>query len=145
MSHFQLSFSDKPLLAFIVLLPLGEWHQTLKLICVRSQNFDCPVTWFGYQLIAKPGNRTAKTATVLWPDSYVNIEPMLTQFYEAIWHHYYVGHNENRIFFLITKQMWQCIIGWHIETWTKQLPFCRQNFKMQFYQRRVMNFDPNFN
>ena len=36
-------------------------------IWVRSRNWDCLVTWFCYQLIAKPGN---KTATVSWPDPY---------------------------------------------------------------------------
>ena len=34
---------------------------------VRSRNCGCLVTWFCYQLIAKPGN---KTATVSWPDPY---------------------------------------------------------------------------
>ena len=37
-------------------------------IWVTSQNCDCHVTWFCYQLIAKPGN---KTATVSWPDPYI--------------------------------------------------------------------------
>ena len=37
-------------------------------IWVRSQNCGCLVTWFCYQLIAKPGN---KTATVPWPDPYI--------------------------------------------------------------------------
>ena len=32
---------------------------------VRSRNCGCLVTWFCYQLIAKPGN---KTAAVSWPD-----------------------------------------------------------------------------
>ena len=36
-------------------------------IWVRSQNIGCLFTWFCYQLIAKPGN---KTATVPWPDPY---------------------------------------------------------------------------
>ena len=36
-------------------------------IWVRSRNCGCLVTWFCYQLIAKPGN---KTATVPWPDPY---------------------------------------------------------------------------
>ena len=36
-----------------------------KIIWVRSRNCGCLVTWFCYQLIAKPGN---KTATVPWPD-----------------------------------------------------------------------------
>ena len=37
----------------------------LYCIWVRSWNCGCLVTWFCYQLIAKPGN---KTATVRWPD-----------------------------------------------------------------------------
>ena len=36
-------------------------------IWVRSRNCGCLVAWFYYQLIAKPGN---KTATVPWPDPY---------------------------------------------------------------------------
>ena len=39
-----------------------------KDIWVRSRNCGCLVTWFCYQLIAKPGNRTA---AVSWPDPYV--------------------------------------------------------------------------
>ena len=38
-------------------------------IWVRSRNCGCLVTWFCYQLIAKPGN---KTATVSWPDPYIH-------------------------------------------------------------------------
>ena len=38
-----------------------------KCIWVRSWNCGCLVTWFCYQLIAKPGN---KTATVSWSDPY---------------------------------------------------------------------------
>ena len=38
-------------------------------IWVRSRNCSCLVTWFCYQLIAKPGD---KTATVSWPDPYFN-------------------------------------------------------------------------
>ena len=37
----------------------------VKIIRVRSRNCGCLVTWFCYQLIAKPGN---KTATVSWRD-----------------------------------------------------------------------------
>ena len=36
-------------------------------IWVRSQRCGCLVTWFCYQLMAKPGN---KTAVPLWPDPY---------------------------------------------------------------------------
>ena len=41
-------------------------------IWVRSRNCGCLVTWFCYQLIAKPGN---KTATFSWPDPYI-VEPL---------------------------------------------------------------------
>ena len=40
-----------------------------KCIWVRSRNCGCLVTWFCYQLIAKPGN---KTAAVPWPEPYAN-------------------------------------------------------------------------
>ena len=49
-------------------LPLISASESQILIWVRSQNCGCIVTWFCYQLIAKPGN---KTAAVLWPDPYV--------------------------------------------------------------------------
>ena len=39
----------------------------MMFIWVRSWNCGCLVTWFCYQLIAKPGN---KTAAVSWPDPY---------------------------------------------------------------------------
>ena len=38
------------------------------MIWVRSRNCSCLVTWFCYQLIAKPGN---KTATDPWPGQYM--------------------------------------------------------------------------
>ena len=38
---------------------------TMAFIWVKSQNCGCLVTWFCYQLIAKPRN---KTAAVSWPD-----------------------------------------------------------------------------
>ena len=47
-----------------------EWFDGPFLIHDMGQvsNCGCLVTWFCYQLIAKPGN---KTATVPWPDPYV--------------------------------------------------------------------------
>ena len=39
----------------------------MQCIWVKSWNCGCLVTWFCYQLIAKPGN---KTAAVLWLDPY---------------------------------------------------------------------------
>ena len=43
------------------------WLANIGSIWVRSRNCGCLVTWFCYQLIAKPGN---KTATVSWPGPY---------------------------------------------------------------------------
>ena len=40
----------------------------IRYILVRSRNCGCLVAWFCYQLIAKPGN---KTAAVSWPDTYL--------------------------------------------------------------------------
>ena len=48
-------------------LPAAGALSTFLVIWVRSRNRGCLVTWFCYQLIAKPGN---KTATVSWPDPY---------------------------------------------------------------------------
>ena len=46
------------------------WKVIKYRIWVRSGNCGCLVTWFCYQLIAKPGN---KTAAVPWPDPYSGI------------------------------------------------------------------------
>ena len=43
----------------------------LKCTWVRWRRCGCLVTWFCYQLIAKPGN---KTATPSWPDPYIVIQ-----------------------------------------------------------------------
>ena len=45
----------------------GEHFVNIFVKTIWSRNCDCLVTWFCYQLIAKPGN---KTATVPWPDPY---------------------------------------------------------------------------
>ena len=44
------------------------WSWLVWGIWVRSRNCGCLVTWICYQLIAKPGN---KTAAVPWPDPYL--------------------------------------------------------------------------
>ena len=44
------------------------WSLVKIWIWVKSRNCGCLVTWFCYQLIAKPGN---KTATASWPDPYI--------------------------------------------------------------------------
>ena len=50
-----------------ILVKKTTWDCVLANIWVRLRNCGCLVTWFCYQLIAKPGN---KTAAVSWPDSY---------------------------------------------------------------------------
>ena len=52
---------------------LCEWilwdhkEPVVRMIWVRSRKWGCLVTWFCYQMIAKPGNNTA---TLSWPDPY---------------------------------------------------------------------------
>ena len=50
----------------------GSEYQVQVLYCiwVRSQRCGCPVTKFCYQMIAKPGN---KTAALSWPDPYLDV------------------------------------------------------------------------
>ena len=58
------------------------WNMALiEFIWVRSRNCVCLVTWFCYQLIAKPGN---KAAAVSWPDPYIikpKVHPKSIKFY----------------------------------------------------------------
>ena len=49
---------------------------------VRSRNCGCLVTWFCYQLIAKPGN---KTAAVSWPDPYVQMIRIPQDWNTTVW------------------------------------------------------------
>ena len=58
---------------------LGE---TTNTIWVRSRNCGCFGTWFCYQLIAKPGN---KTATVSRPDPYLMIWNLGFTWPWAVW------------------------------------------------------------
>ena len=61
--HIMVNLIDPFLHRQIFTVP-PPWAAT---IWVRSRNCGCLVTWFCYQLIAKPGN---KTAAVSWPDPY---------------------------------------------------------------------------
>ena len=65
-TSFQVSMGN-------ITLPCNTWIAKLyrkraSLIWVKSRRWGCLVTWFCYQLIAKPGNRTGAP---LWPDPYV--------------------------------------------------------------------------
>ena len=70
-SHYlnQWSFLINEVLWYLFTWRQFHWEYWIYLlfIWVRSRNCGCLVTWFCYQLIAKPGN---KTAAVLWPDPY---------------------------------------------------------------------------
>ena len=84
-------------------------------IWVRSQNCGRLVTWFCYQLIAKPGK---KTATVSWPDPYAMwaqlIDAMIkTQLrFNLLWG-YLISYMRNRFWktgnFTIPYQLFQKI------------------------------------
>ena len=62
-------------------------------IWVRSRNYGCFVTWFCYQLIAKPGN---KTAAVSWPDPNVHHQASMIYIEDYIYgtnvYRYYSSH-----------------------------------------------------
>ena len=78
------------------------------LIWVRSRMCGCLVTWFCYQLIAKPGN---KTATPSWPDPYheiLNLELLIIHL-EAI----YGKENMSEI-----KHYVLCVCGLHPNGYT---------------------------
>ena len=49
---------------YIYVKSIGQWVFLCLFTWVRSRNCGCLVTWFCYQLIAKPGNMTA---AVSWP------------------------------------------------------------------------------
>ena len=50
-------------------------------IWVRSRRWGCLVTWFCYQLIAKPGNKTAAPS---WPDPCESVEWALPMYYQCL-------------------------------------------------------------
>ena len=65
----DISSHDIDLLSFIYSGLNTRWVKIgLIYVWVKSRNCSCLVTWFCYQLIAKPGN---KTTAVRWPDPYV--------------------------------------------------------------------------
>ena len=53
----------------ILMVCSKHWGLIIIYLWVRSRKWGCLVTWFCYQLIAKPGTSN-KTATVLLPDPY---------------------------------------------------------------------------
>ena len=59
--HFKRKFCNDCHLAWVSYGQISVWWWRT----VRSRRCGCFVTWFCYQLIAKPGN---KTATPSWPD-----------------------------------------------------------------------------
>ena len=74
-------------------------------IWVRSRNCGCLVTWFCYQLIAKPGN---KTATDPWPVPYHVIQDHVIAILDCM------------------KLIWKYVLpaGVHLESWVHLLGWC---------------------
>ena len=66
-------------------------------IWVRSRRCSCLVTWFCYQLIAKPGNKTAAHS---WPDPYEQLH-MYGYFYCALFHCGYIISSCGFIYFAL--------------------------------------------
>ena len=73
---------------------------SLMYIWVRSRNSGCLVTWFCYQLIAKPVN---KTAAVLWPDPYIYVL--------YVWYITWIIHSVFFCFILLSyKSVLVCVV-----------------------------------
>ena len=72
-----------------------------KCIWVRSQRCDSLVTWFCYQLIAKPGNKTA-TSSVTWSISFDMKCPVQQPYFGSI------PYSWKKL-----KYPWTHVIGYH--------------------------------
>ena len=79
---------------------------------VRSWNCGCLVIWFCYQLIAKPGN---KTATVPWPDPDLELNfpwgqrvPLMAQ--RMVMHPILSAHNFKNIW--VMSRRCGCLVTW---------------------------------
>ena len=101
-------------------------------IWVRSRNCGCLVTWFCYQLIAKPGN---KTATVPWPDPYTLLVCKLSRWISK-------SHqiNSNLEFRRILKQYSKYQYTYHhchILILKQQKLVMKGNFKCFFFKKNI--------
>ena len=76
-------------------------------IWVRSRRCGCLVTWFCYQLIAKPGN---KTAAVSWPDQYNDgIRGSLgSEYQQPWWSAWYTWSCETNLQYLLNLTFCTC-------------------------------------
>ena len=80
----------------------------MSIIWVRSWNCGCLVTWFCYQLMAKPGN---ETAAVPWPDPY--IFGIVLWMAMQVWWHCDLGPGLLR-HITINKVLTRLLIGWQL-------------------------------
>ena len=97
----------------------------IVIIWVRSRNCSCLVTWFCYQLIAKPGN---KTVTVSWPDPYI-----------LFWN--WTGSYNGKIFLTLTFHFFSAKhMDSHMEVWTNWLPVANDFFKCILVNCFVFDF-----
>ena len=108
-------------------------HEPYYAICiwVRLRRCGCLVTWFCYQMIAKPGN---KTAPPWWPDSY-----SFKAIKQAVFRRGREVGNPMVSLLLpgLFPQSHNALCGlwktWHIEAQTKWLPFSRRHIQSHFF------------
>ena len=91
-------------------------------IWVRSGNCGCLVTWFCYQLIAKPCN---KTDAVSWPEPFV----LVTYIFFTV-----TINTHNHGYGTLLQTL--CIFN-SFPPWTKWPPFHRWHFQMHFHNGNV--------
>ena len=76
-------------------------------IWVRSRNYGCLVTWFCYQLIAKPGN---KTVAVSWPDPYTYIPTPGDDIHICQWETHIDKNEKTSALYALSKQRMYLIL-----------------------------------
>ena len=79
-----------------------------NMIWVRSQRCSCLVTWLCYQMIAKPGN---KTAAPLWPDPYVIEHNLVFRKLFKRWTH------KRHPYLALTGKLWGVFCDFFVEKW----------------------------
>ena len=119
-------------LAYVMVTKTGN-------IWVRSWNCVCLVTWFCYQLIAKPGNKMA----AVWPDPYQLGRPQRVQL------HTFLISIQSGISFTAT---W-CLLSWHTRPGYLQLessvnsvhPISSQHVSTEELQRSARQWEGTTN
>ena len=122
MVRYQDSLPNNDVMAIEWYDPFNQIISYKYNIWVRSRNCGCLVTWFCYQLIAKPGY---KTAAVPWPDPYI-ISSRIPQYVPLIPSPPGLATNHLRcVMCQLVVESWQVSVDMWIQKHLEQLSFLR--------------------